>query len=363
MVGGNRGFAEGLTSETESPSTNKLPPRTTFLQSRGNRIAELATGDVVVREQELVNPALCKIWDGHNRDYASLDEDTCADLIESFKAHRRQEVPAIVRRIRGDKQHHFEVVCGARRHWTATWMRSHGFPDFKFLVEPRELTDEEAFRVADLENRSRRDLSDFERAGDYIRAVERYYDGNQSRMCERLEVSNAWLSRYLALAKLPKEVLGAFGSPRVVKISHAAVLVPLLNAARWQPSMIAEAVVLGKEQRERKRLGEAPIAPQAVVQRLKRAAPSERRSTVAKREHEVRSVSGDIIARGTRTPRGASLSIIIPSAASHAETTILAATSEILSALGVSTKTDEKGTDEVESAQSSSARGRRASSR
>ena len=101
---------------------------------------------------------------GHNRDYAALNEETCADLIESFKAEGRQNFPAIVRRVEDDPEHDWEVICGARRHWTVSWMRAHHQPDFKFLIEPRELTDEEAFRLADLENRSRRDLSDYERA-------------------------------------------------------------------------------------------------------------------------------------------------------------------------------------------------------
>ena len=95
-------------------------------------------------------------------------------------------------------------------------------PEFRFLIEPRELSDEEAFRLADLENRSRKDLSDYERAIDYARAIERYYDGSQQRMAERLEVSKSWLSRYLELARLPPEVIAAFGSPHVIGISHAA---------------------------------------------------------------------------------------------------------------------------------------------
>jgi len=33
---------------------------------------------------------------------------------------------------------------------------THDYPDFRFLVEPREMSDEQAFRVADLGNRSRK---------------------------------------------------------------------------------------------------------------------------------------------------------------------------------------------------------------
>lgn len=343
MAGGNRGFAQGLTTEAEAAPGAKLPPRTAFLQGRGNRIAELATGEAVLRQHESVDPAVCRIWEGHNRDYAALDEITCADLIESFKAQRRQEVPAIVRRVR-EAQFQFEVICGARRHWATAWMRTHGFPDFRFLIEPRDLTDEEAFRVADLENRSRRDLSDVERARDYARALDRYYDGSQTRMCERLEVSNAWLSRYLVLARLPREVLAAFASPLIVKISHAATLAPLLNNPHSCQAVVAEAAVLSGEQAERRRAGAAPITPQAVLQRLSRAPRTRPHPALGRREHEVRSATGEIIARGARASRGGGLSIAVPAMGKHPEAAVLDALAEILRSLGAAKKTDEKGT-------------------
>ena len=66
------------------------------------------------------------------------------------------------------------------------------------------LTDEEAFRLSDIENRDREDISDYERATDYADALGRYYENRQNAMAERLEVSEAWLSRYLLLAKTPK---------------------------------------------------------------------------------------------------------------------------------------------------------------
>lgn len=97
----------------------------------------------------------------------------------------------------------FEVICGARRHFAVSWLRANNYPQFRYLVEERALTDEEAFRLADIENRDREDLSDYERAVDYAQALERYYGGRQKTMATRLEVSEAWLSRYLQLAKLP----------------------------------------------------------------------------------------------------------------------------------------------------------------
>ena len=268
MALGNKGFASLVTGGSEPAVEPRRPPRSGFLGARDNRLAELAAGGLTTRVHEAVDPAICRIWAGHNRDYPSLNEDICSDLISSLRAQGRQEVPAIVRRVTDDPTYRFEVICGARRHWSVAWLRAHDYPDFKFVVEPRELTDEEAFRIADLENRSRKDLSDHERAADYARAVERYYEGNQQRMADRLQVTKSWLSRYLDLARLPEEILACFSSPHVIGISHAAALAPLLNQPVSRARVLEEAAALSAEQQTRRKAGTVLLAPAAVVARL-----------------------------------------------------------------------------------------------
>ncbi len=268
MALGNKGFASLVTEGGNLSAGPRLPPKTGILGARENRLAELATGHATTRIHEAVDPTTCRIWSGHNRDYAALNLDVCTDLITSLRAQGRQEVPAIVRRVSNDPLYRFEVICGARRHWSVCWLRNHDYPDFKFLVEPREMTDEEAFRIADLENRSRKDLSDYERATDYARAVERYYDGNQQRMADRLQVGKSWLSRYLELAKLPPEVLACFISPHVIGISHAAALAPLLNHPRSRATLLAAAATLTKEQTGLRTDGGTPLSPATVILRL-----------------------------------------------------------------------------------------------
>ncbi len=197
----NSGFAADLAAGIDLTEDSAAPRRSSIasnvLTGRSNRLADLASGAIVSRTHELVDPARCRMWAGHNRDYALLTEERCADLIESIKAQGRQEIPAIVRRLSGDDGYDFEVICGARRHWSISWLRTHNYPDFKFLVDVREIGDEEAFRLADLENRARDDLTDFERAKDYLRALSAYYEGRQKTMAERLKVSESWLTRYL----------------------------------------------------------------------------------------------------------------------------------------------------------------------
>ncbi len=335
MALGNKGFAAALAGEVQ-PQGGKLPPRTGVLQSRGNRLAELAAGQTLTREHELVDPAVCRIWEFHNRDYAALSEAGCADLIESFRAQGRQEVPAIVRRVLGDPTCQFEVICGARRHWTASWLRQHGMPSFKFLVEPRELTDEEAFRIADLENRSRQDLSDVERARDYAGALTRYYAGNQARMAERLSVSQSWLSRYLDLAGFPAIVIEAFGSLHAVKISHAATLAPLLRHPLSQQAVLAEAQALAAEQGERAETRQAALPAATVVKRLQQATRRKEAARVVPRAVEctVRSaVSGAVLARGTRPQRGSNLVISVPRGATGDRAELMQAIEEVLDRL------------------------------
>lgn len=336
MAVGNRGFVQGLAGGLSSAAAGgRLPPKTGLLAGRENRMSELASGNSVTRVQELVDPARCRIWEGHNRDYAALSEANCADLIESFTAEGRQNFPAIVRRVEGDPAHSVEVICGARRHWTVCWMRAHGKPDFRFLIEPRELSDEEAFRIADLENRSRKDLSDYERAHDYARAVERYYGGSQQRMAERLEVSGSWLSRYLDLARLPEDVVAAFGSPHVIGISHAAVLAPMLRVGHQSERVLAEARRIAAEQAALSSRGAALLAPAVVVQRLTGAAGARTapRQPGGRHEHVVRSSQGAVVARGQLAEREGGVTIKVPAPVKHARAAVISALTETLDQL------------------------------
>ena len=249
----NSSFAADLAAGIDL--TSEAAPRrsgiaTNVLTGRANRLADLASGAVVTRTHELVDPARCRMWAGHNREYGLLNEQRCEDLIESIKAQGRQEIPAIVRRVVGDPNYDFEVICGARRHWTISWLPSHNYPEFKFLIDVREIGDEEAFRLADIENRARDDLTDLERARDYLRALDAYYEGRQKTMAERLKVSESWLTRYLDLARLPTELTRAFTEPQELGVRNAIALKSLLKPEDRRERAFKEAERLAKAQEE-----------------------------------------------------------------------------------------------------------------
>lgn len=247
----NSGFAAGLAAGIDLTDESAAPRRASIasnvLTGRSNRLADLASGAIVNRTHELVDPARCRMWAGHNRNYALLNEERCADLIESIKAQGRQEIPAIVRRLPTEDNYDFEVICGARRHWSISWLRSHNYPEFKFLIDVREIGDEEAFRLADIENRARDDLTDLERARDYLRALSAYYEGRQKTMAERLKVSESWLTRYLDLARLPEELTRAFANPQDLGIRNAIALKALLKPEDRKARAFNEAERLAAE--------------------------------------------------------------------------------------------------------------------
>ncbi|MYE81011.1 MAG: ParB/RepB/Spo0J family partition protein [Gammaproteobacteria bacterium] len=242
-----------------------------LLEQRDNELSELTSGTIEDRVHRWVDPACCRMWPRHNRRYDLLTQARCQDLIDGFRAQGRQEFPAVVRKLDGDPQHQYEVVCGARRHWTVTWLRANNYPEFRFLIEVRELTDEQAFRLSDIENRDNLDLSDYERAVDYKDALGRYYS-SQKEMAGRLEVSEAWLSRYLDLAALPDEIVQAFGDVTELRVKHGRDLKPYLRDRQARERMVDRARGLAAEDGARQ-----PLAGAQVVRELLAAAATRRR--------------------------------------------------------------------------------------
>lgn len=319
----NHRFATDLvdavdTSQEAQPRVGRLGVG--MLTGRGNRLAELATGSVVNRTNELVDPARCKMWAGHNREYAALSESRCQDLIDSMKAQGKQEVAAIVRRVRDDAEHEFEVICGARRHWSVSWLRAHNYPDFRFLVEVRELTDEEAFRLSDLENRARDDISDLERARDYLRALEHYYEGYQAAMAERMRVTASWLSRYLDLARLPPQILASFANPHELGIRNVTAIKPLLKQQDRRSRVVAEAERITKA----RAAGQAmPVTVVDTIRLLAAAADPPKKTGAPKRTGDVArtiaSTAGRPMLRVNASGRSLALTLPTRSGATRAE--------------------------------------------
>jgi ParB family chromosome partitioning protein len=265
MAKGNRGFSEHLTSGlNESTEFEEQSPSKAIMASRSETLARIATGKVVADKTEFVDPAKCRPWRLHNRDLDHLTEESCRDLIDAFLSAKKQRIPAIVRRLTDDPDHDYEIVAGVRRWWTVNWLRQHNHPEFDYLVTIQRIGDEEAFRVSDVENRSRKDITDWERAREYLRAMREFYNDSQAEMADHLNISRPWLSRLIDVARLPPEIVAAFADRHDVTVRIARDLKPLASSPQNRKAMEACALEIAEE----RRAGGKPLTGAETAKRL-----------------------------------------------------------------------------------------------
>lgn len=260
---------DGENARVETPVRER---KISHIDHRGNALNDLVAGNVEDKALLWIDPAECRMWGHHNRRYDLLAIDNCRDLVEGIKSQGRQEIPAVVRAVKDDTGYKYEVIAGARRHWAISWLREHNYPSFKYLVDVRDLTDEQAFRLSDMENRDREDISDYERALDYKSAIDLYYNGNASDMAARIGYTNANLSYLLKLADLPVEVLSAFSDVTQITINNGRTLAPLLKDTKIKKKVLAKAIEISRVQKERIVAGEKLIPAREVINLLKSVA-------------------------------------------------------------------------------------------
>lgn len=325
MSKGNKGFGsqftEGLDDEI---NLDRATPADGIVASRSQTLARIATGKTVADRTEWVDPAKCRPWRMHNRDLDHLNEESCRDLIDSFLSAKKQRIPAIVRRLKGDPEFEFEIVAGVRRWWTVSWLRAHHHPEFDYLVTIQSVTDEEAFRISDVENRSRKDISDWERAKEYTVALAEFYEGSQTQMAAHLNLSKSWLSRLLDVARLPDSIVVAFSDTHDITVRVARDLKPLVGDLQALERMQDEAqAIVDARAREGLRLTGAEVAKRLVKATV---APKASRSA----ERELKNHAGDVILRYTRG-RGGALTIKLPSKVAVPRSEVLKAIDGLLS--------------------------------
>lgn len=254
-------------------AAESAPARTNFTNKRLEAFGEAAR--IVKRPTIRLKPAECSIWPGNARDYSLLDEHRLRSLIDSVLAESGNRVPAVVRRTPNGPLP-YELVTGTRRHWAISWLNANHYPDIDLIAIIEDLDDEAAFRLADIENREREDISDLERGANYKAAVDTYYGGVQLRMAERLKISKSQLSRYIALTEIPPFLISAFHSPMDLQAKYAEKLLPLLRDPSSRMKLEGAADQIASEQSFRRSGDEQPIGGPEVLTRLLKAVTSAR---------------------------------------------------------------------------------------
>ena len=196
------------------------------LSGRETTLSRIATGKQEAVRRFKHPPERVRIWSEHDRDYGALTTASCEDLIDGFRRVGKQEFAAIVRTIADDDPEvgtfDYELIAGARRHWTAAHL------GWDLVVEVRELSDKQAFLLLDLENRDKEDVSDHERAVNYKRALPKYYEGNRSLMAKDLNMDPGNFNKLLDLAEMEEWLVSAYADRRELKVHHGAAYKRLL---------------------------------------------------------------------------------------------------------------------------------------
>lgn len=234
------------------------------------RLTTFATGNSQ-RTAITIRPTDCSVWDGNPRDVPGLSYHSCASLIDSIAQEDGNRIPVLVRRSQPGAALPYELLVGSRRRFAVDWLNHNGRPEIRLNALVVEMTDEEAFRLADIENREREDITELDRARSYQAAVDRFYGGVQSRMAEALSLSNSQLSRLLALAQMPDEIVAAFASKAELRVRHSEVLTPLLRRPEQREQVLAEARRISSEQERLAGNGGKLIPAPAVLARLRAA--------------------------------------------------------------------------------------------
>lgn len=205
-------------------------------------------GDNEMVELVQLDPHRVRIWEGNARRYEDLTEAACSDLIASIEAEGGLHIPVVVRKVVDDPDHDYELIVGVRRHFAVVHLRSHHHSGIWLLARVMNLADEVAFRLADTENRARQDVSDLERARNYVWALDRFYGGKQATMADMLGVSKGWLSKMLAVGRIPDEVIKAFNSPNDLHMKPAYELATALADEGRRAAILRRAKDLAEDQ-------------------------------------------------------------------------------------------------------------------
>jgi ParB/RepB/Spo0J family partition protein len=133
-----------------------------------------ADGSVLKKHRNFdleLDPRKCRRWAYYDRFPEWFTYEGCADLIQSFRASG-QEQPGIVRKLHEDPDgYEYEVIFGGRRHYSALYLTEEAGEVFPFIARRRDLTDQQAAVLMDLENRKKKDISDFERCVSFRRQL------------------------------------------------------------------------------------------------------------------------------------------------------------------------------------------------
>lgn len=133
-----------------------------------------------------------------------------------------------------NKIERFEIVFGHRRHQACLELQ------LPVLAIIEDLDEKHLFIEMDRENRQRKDLRPYEVGCMYAKALDEGLFSSARRLADEVAIDQSQLTKALALARLPQEVLDAFKSPLDLQYRWASGLTAELQKNSDQVLVVAK---------------------------------------------------------------------------------------------------------------------------
>ncbi|SFM91950.1 ParB/RepB/Spo0J family partition protein [Variovorax sp. OV329] len=189
------------------------------------RVSEFDGAQVAKR----IDPAQIVASKWANRDESHFRTPAFARLKDEIASAGGNVQPIKLRPLAGAEpgKPHLEIVYGHRRHRACLEL---GLPVLALIQN--HMGDSELFVEMERENREREDLSAWEQGVMYMRALEQGLFPSAKQLAAAIDRDMSNISRAMALAKLPADVVRAFGSPLNLQFRWAT---PLKDAHQKDP--------------------------------------------------------------------------------------------------------------------------------
>lgn len=195
-------------------------------------------GDLLADDSITVNPSsddivfleIDKLVASPHQPRLRFDEHAIAQLTASITDQGILQ-PLIVRK-QGDNSHNYEIIAGERRFRAAKKANLSKIP---CII--RDFNDEEAAKIALIENIQRSDLTAIEEAKGYKKLLETY-NYTQQQLSEIIHKSRSYIANITRLLQLSEKIQDYVNSGELSP-SHARILINKANADELADIMVA----------------------------------------------------------------------------------------------------------------------------
>lgn len=193
-----------------------------------------------------------------NQPRQNFDVEALNELAKSIEEHGLLQ-PVLVRPL-GNK---YEIIAGERRY------RAAKIANIEFLpVVIKDITDNEAFEIALVENLQREDLSIIEEAHAYKNMIEKF-NYSQEEVAKKIGKSRVHVANTLRILNLPPEILQMLDD-KLITPGHARTLLSVTDSQ--EQIKLAEEIINGKisvreaEEKAKTRKGQIVTKPIEIIE-------------------------------------------------------------------------------------------------